>query len=390
MPSDATAAPLRRNRSLWLCFAVTMVAVGNVSGVSPAFPRMVEVFAISRAEVGWLVTAYSVPGIVSAPVIGVLADRWGYKRVLVPAILTFSVAGASCALVRDFGLLLALRAVQGMAAAPLVGLSITIISALYDGPTRNRLIGYNSTALSVGTAVYPLLGGALATLAWYWPFAMPLLATPVGLGVALGLRVPDGGGAPPTWADYRSVAQAALRDRRIRGLLALNAGFFTLLFGIVFTYVPELLEAQFQASSAAGGLVLAALSVGAGVASTQLGRLAARTTLPRILAGSFVGLALALAAMPWAPSPGAVAGCGVLFGGAQGVNQPAQHSHLSALAPDASRGVVLSINMTVLRVGQGGGPLVAGAVLAWGGLTWMFVAGAVWALGLAGLALWSL
>jgi predicted MFS family arabinose efflux permease len=94
--------------------------------------------------------------------------------------------------------------------------------------------------------------------------------------------------------------------------------------------------------------------------------------------------------MPWAPSPVAVAGCGGLFGVAQGFNQPAQHSHLSALAPDASRGVVLSINMTVLRVGQGGGPLVAGAVLAWGGLTWMFVAGAVWAVVLAGLAAWSL
>ena len=366
-----------------------MVAVGNVSGVSPAFPQMVEVFGISRAQVGWLVTAYSLPGIASAPVIGVLADRWGYKRVLVPTILAFSVAGTACAFARDFEVLLALRALQGMAAAPLVGLSITIIGTLYDGPTRNQLIGYNSTALSVGTAVYPLLGGGLAAIAWYWPFAMPLLATPVGLAVAVGMKSPDGGGTVD-WEAYRTAARAALGDRRIVGLLLLNAGFFTLLFGVVFTYVPELLSTRFGTASTAGGLVLASLSVGSGLAATQLGRVASAVSLRQILVLSFVGLAGALALMAWAPSAGAVGGCGFLFGVAQGFNQPAQHSHLSAQAPAASRGVVLSLNGTVLRVGQAGGPLVAGAVLAWGGLTWTFVAGAVWALVLAGYAVWTL
>lgn len=386
--SDVSTRPLH-DRSLWLCFAVTMVAVGNVSGVSPAFPQMVEVFDISRVQVGWLVTAYSLPGIASAPVIGVLADRWGTKRVLVPTILVFSAAGTACALARDFELLLALRVVQGMAAAPLVGLSITIIGTLYDGPTRHQLIGYNSTALSVGTAVYPLLGGALAAVAWYWPFAMPLLATPVALAVAVGMKDPEAA-APMDWAAYRAAAQRTLADRRIVGLLVLNAGFFTLLFGVVFTYVPELLDARFGAPSTAGGLVLASLSVGSGLAATQLGRLTTWASLPRLLAYSFVGLAGALVLMPWAPSALLVGGCGFLFGLAQGINQPAQHSHLSTLAPETSRAVVLSLNGTVLRVGQAGGPLVAGAVLASGGLTIMFVVAAAWALVLAVFALWVL
>ena len=378
-----------QDRSLWLCFAVTMVAVGNVSGVSPAFPQMVDVFGISRAQVGWLVTAYSLPGILSAPVIGVLADRWGTKRVLVPSVLLFSAAGTACAFARDFGLLLGLRALQGMAAAPLVGLSITIIGTLYEGRARNRLIGYNSTALSVGTALYPLLGGGLAAIAWYWPFAMPILATPVGLAVALWMKVPD---ATTTmgWGTYRNAVQAALGDRRILALLLLNAGFFTLLFGVVFTYVPELLSTRFGAPSITSGLVLTSLSVGSGLAATQLGRLTTWASLSRLLVGSFVGLALALALMPWVSSSLAVGGCGALFGLAQGINQPAQHSHLSALAPEASRAVVLSLNGTVLRVGQAGGPLVAGMVLAGGGLTAVFAVAAVWALALAVGAFWAL
>jgi len=201
----------------------------------------------------------------------------------VPTILAFSLAGTACAFARDFEVLLGLRAIQGMAAAPLVGLSITIIGTLYDGPTRNQLIGYNSTALSVGTAVYPLLGGALAAVAWYWPFAMPLLALPVGLAVAIGMDEPDGGGTVD-WAAYRAAARAALGDRRIVGLLLLNAGFFTLLFGVVFTYVPELLSTRFAAPSTAGGLVLASLSVGSGLAATQLGRVTLWLSLPRLLA----------------------------------------------------------------------------------------------------------
>jgi predicted MFS family arabinose efflux permease len=377
------------DRSLWLCFAVTMVAVGNVSGVAPAFPQMVDVFGISRAEVGWLVTAYSLPGIVSAPFIGVLADRWGRKRVLVPTVLVFGVAGAACALARDFSVLLGLRAVQGLMAAPLVGLSITIIGDLYDGSDRNAAIGYNATALSVGTTLYPAVGGALATLAWYWPFALPLLALPVGLAVAVGLPAARPA-STSTWTDYQSTARRALSDRRILGLLGLNAGFFVLLFGVLFTYLPELMDVRFGTPSAVGGLVLATLSVASGLAATQLGRLSDAVPLARLVQGSFAVLGVALLLMPWAPSAVVVAACAFLFGLAQGINQPALQSRLSALSPDASRGIVLTLNGTVLRVGQAAGPLLAGLLLTWSGLTAVFVAGAAGALLLAGVALWVL
>jgi MFS family permease len=75
--STEPAAPVYTDRALWLLFAVTMVAVGNVSSVSPAFPQMVDALGITRAEVAWVVTAYALPGILSAPLAGVLADRIG-------------------------------------------------------------------------------------------------------------------------------------------------------------------------------------------------------------------------------------------------------------------------------------------------------------------------
>lgn len=47
------------------------MAVGNVSSVSPAFPQIVRELGVSRQRVGWLVTAYSLPGVALAPVFGV-------------------------------------------------------------------------------------------------------------------------------------------------------------------------------------------------------------------------------------------------------------------------------------------------------------------------------
>ena len=87
--SSSDISPLA-DLDLWLLFAVTLVGVGNVSSVSPAFPQVVEVFGISRVQVGWVVTAYSLPGILSAPLAGIGADRLGRKRVLVPRYLSLA------------------------------------------------------------------------------------------------------------------------------------------------------------------------------------------------------------------------------------------------------------------------------------------------------------
>jgi MFS family permease len=383
--ADDAAAPTApyRHPSLWLLFAVTLVAVGNVSSVAPAFPRVVDVFGVSRVQVGWVVTAYSLPGILSAPVAGVLADRYGRKRVLVPALVAFGLAGSACALARSFPALLALRALQGTAAAPLVGLAVTIIGDRYDGTARTAAIGYNATALNVGTAAYPAVGGALAALAWFWPFALPGLALPVAAAVAWGLEPPPIARAQ-TLADYLAVARRRLADGRVLGVLAINFGVYVLLFGAFLTYVPELLDARFGAPPPVAGGVLALASVSSGLTATQLGRLSTVVPKRRLVQGSLLINAGALAALPWAPAPWAVGAASLVSGVAQGLNQPALQTRLTELASDASRGVILSLNGMVLRLGQAVGPLLLGGALALGGLDALFVAAGGIALGVGG------
>jgi ACDE family multidrug resistance protein len=386
--APTTSAP-HRDPDLWLLFAVTLVAVGNVSSVAPAFPQVVEAFGISRVQVGWVVTAYSLPGILSAPLAGVLADRLGRKRVLVPTLLVFGVAGGACALARSFPVLLALRVVQGAAAAPLVGLAVTLIGDRYEGPARATAIGYNATALNVGTATYPALGGALAAAAWFWPFALPLLALPVGAAVAWKLDAPSVDRAP-TLADYLDVARDRLTDRRVLGLLGVNLGVFVLIFGAFLTYVPELLDERFGSPPVVAGVVLALASVSSGLVATQLGRLSTVVSEGRLIQGSLVIDGVALALMPLAPAPWGVGAASLLFGVAQGLNQPALQTRLTELASDASRGILLSLNGMILRLGQAIGPLLLGGALMLGGIGAVFYAAGGLALLVAGGAVLAL
>lgn len=381
-PSDpvraSSGASLLADLDLWLLFAVTLVGVGNVSSVSPAFPQVVEVFGISRVQVGWVVTAYSLPGILSAPLAGMGADRLGRKRVLVPTLFVFGLAGGACALARSFPVLLGLRAVQGLAAAPLVGLAVTIIGDRYDGATRATAVGYNATALNVGTAAYPAVGGALAAIAWYVPFALPLLALPVGAAVAWKLETPavDEAANGQSFRDYLTMVGERLRDRRIAGLLAVNFGIFLLIFGAFLTYLPELLDARFGASSLTAGGVLAAASVSSALVATQLGRLTAWVAPRRLIQASLVIDGVALALMPLAPGAWGVGAASLLYGVAQGLNQPALQTRLAELSSEASRGVLLSLNGMILRLGQAVGPLLLGFALVVGPIEAVFYAAA--------------
>lgn len=398
MPSSETSAsagpfvasPIR-DEDLWLLFAVTLVAVGNVSSVAPAFPQVVEVFGLSQIQVGWIVTAYSLPGIVSAPLSGVLADRVGRKRVLVPTLLVFGLAGGACALARTFSLLLLLRVFQGAAAAPLVGLAVTMIGDRYEGRTRATAIGYNASVLNVGTAAYPAIGGGLAALTWYWPFALPLLAIPVGLTLAARLSSPPLDRAS-TLSKYLGVARRQLTDRRVAGLLGINLGIYILIFGGLLTYLPTLLDLRFGAPAPVAGGVIAVGSVASGVVASQIGRIRGAVSERRLIQGSLVLDAVALALMPIIPTVWGVGGASLLFGAAQGLNQPALQTRLTELASDASRGIVLSLNGMVLRLAQAIGPFLLGSALIVGGIEAIFYAAAVAALVIGGgavVVLWS-
>ena len=178
-------------KNMIIIFGVTLVAVMGISSITPAFPGIIKYFGISTQEVGLLIAAFTLPGIFLTPVTGILADRFGRKLVLIPALFVFGIAGFLCSFMNDFHWLLFFLFVEGIGASGLSSINITLIGDLYSGEKRTALMGYNASILSIGTAAYPALGGFIAAFGWRYVFYLPLLAIPLGFFVLYGLNNPE-------------------------------------------------------------------------------------------------------------------------------------------------------------------------------------------------------
>ncbi len=99
--------------------------------VVTALPAIHAGLGGSVATLEWTVNAYTLPfaaGIISAAALG---DRFGRRRMYVTGLLIFTAASAACALAPDAGALIAARAIQGLGAALVTPLSLTILAAVF-------------------------------------------------------------------------------------------------------------------------------------------------------------------------------------------------------------------------------------------------------------------
>ena len=228
-------------------------------------------------------------------------------------------------------------------------------------------MGYNASVLSVGTALYPSLGGALALLGWYVPFALPI----VGLGVALAVlfrldsvevKQRAGLGA------YLGAALAGMKNRKVMGLYLISILTFIVLYGAYMTFIPLHLASRFQSSAPAIGLIMSVGSLSTALTASRL-RVLNRLLAPeRLITLAFALYALSFLAIPWAPGHWFVAFPVALFGVAQGMNYPVVMSLLAGRASTEHRAIFMSVNGMVLRVGQTLGPLIMAGVAAVGGI----------------------
>jgi len=373
---------LGRDSRLYVIFGITLIGVMGVAAIAPAFPAIAEQLRLSPRQTGLLITVFTVPGIVMAPSLGMLADRFGRRRIIIPSLLLFALAGCACAFIPTFEVLLVLRIVQGSGASALTSMSVTLIGDLYSGERQSAAIGYNASVLSVGTAVYPALGGVLAGISWQLPFLLSALALPVGAAVAL-LIPPTGRGHDHSQShnqDRKSSAGGQLRQvlRHAAGsgilvLFGLGLLQFILLYGAYMSYVPFLLSDRFGASSGTTGAVMATMSLATALMASQNRRVTAGMSLALRLSAAFVLIGGALALFVLLPRLLLIPLAAVLYGFGQGIIIPAVQGTIATRTPLELRASTITVNAMAIRIGQTVGPLTAGALYAGLGLNWTFL-----------------
>lgn len=375
---------LRIEKNVIIIFGITLIAVMGISSITPAFPGIIRYFGISTQQVGWLIAAFTLPGVFLTPVTGILADRLGRKLVLVPSLFIFAIAGFLCSFTRDFHSLLLFLFLEGIGAAGLSSINITLIGDLYSGDKRTALMGYNASILSIGTAAYPALGGFIAALGWQYIFYLPLLAIPLGIFVIFGLTNPEPKDHRKMSEYFRQIWEK-INQRSVWGLFLVNMLVFVLLYGAYLTYFPILLSERLNATSVHIGLTMSVMSLVTAAASSQLGRINKRFRSKTILKSGigfyFLSMFLLTISQSWAQVVASV----VIFGIGHGLLVPSIQNLLVGFASIKERAAFMSVSSMVLRVGQTIGPLLIGVFYSVGGLQGSFVAGAVVAMMMFGV-----
>lgn len=374
-----------RSRTVQVVLLSTVLAPLGVPLVAPALPVVRDAFGVGDAAASLLVSTYFLTGIVLSPSIGMLADRVGRRRVLVPSLVVFSLAGGAMAVAPTFEVLVGLRVVQGTAAAGIFITTVTLVGDVFDGARRNAVLGVNNAALSAGAALFPVVGGALAAVAWNAPFAVYLVALPIALFAAWTL--PE----PTAEADQEGMAylRGALRSVAGRGaVVPYGAAFLTevLLFGAIITGLPFHLTATYALAPVFVGMVLTAAEATSTVVSTQNGRFARYLSNGHLVALGFACYGVGLLGVWLAPGPVGIALAVGVFGAGLGLSMPAVDAAISDLVPTRHRGGALSLRNSLTFLGRATGPVAFTGLAALMGYGTLLLVGAGVALGGAAVA----
>src|SRR6202035_2049615 len=170
--------------------AYFMVALDTLVVVT-ALPSIHRSLGGNVGTLQWTVNAYVLAfgaGIITAAALG---DLIGRRRMYLLGLSVFTVASAACALAPDVGALIACRAVEGVGAAIIMPLGLTLLTSAFPAERRGAVIGIWGGVAGLAVAAGPLVGGAVTQgLVWHWIFWVNV---PVGLLALAGswLRLPD-------------------------------------------------------------------------------------------------------------------------------------------------------------------------------------------------------
>lgn len=255
-------------------------------------------------------------------------------------------------------------------------LNVTLIGDLYDGRRRGEIMGYNASILSTGTALYPAIGGALAMAGWQFPFLLSLLALPTALLAWLWLKNPEPK-KNQNFLTYLKNTWKNINRKTVWGIFIINVLLFFILYGSFLSFFPQLMKERFDASAIFIGAIMSGFSVITAITASQKKHI---NNLLGIKPQIYISLILYVISMLliaiskewWQLFFPLVA-----FGLAQGMLIPLVQTLLVGFAPLNERAGFMSINSTVLRLGQSIGPVFIGLFYAFGGVTFSFIGGAV-------------
>ena len=160
------------------CFALFMAMLDNLV-VNVALPTMQRDLDASTSQLQWIVSAYTLVFASLQITGGGLGDRFGRKKWFMIGITLFTATSFAAAFVNSTEALILMRALQGLGAALIMPLSLSLISAAFPPEERGKALGLWSAISVSSIALGPVIGGAIVEyFTWHWIF---LINVPIGI-----------------------------------------------------------------------------------------------------------------------------------------------------------------------------------------------------------------
>ena len=227
--SNTTPSPFHQPMAVWAVAFACVISFMGIGLVYPILPALRVKLHATPSQVELLFTSYLVVTAVAMLVTGWVSSRIGAKRTLVAGLVLIVIFSALAGHSAGISQIVWFRAGWGLGNALFIATSLAVIVASASGGFAGAIILYE-TALGVGIALGPLLGGELGAISWRGPFFGVTVLMAISLIATLVLV-----GKTPTPAHRQSITEP-LRALRHRGLLTMgltalcyNWGFFTVL-----------------------------------------------------------------------------------------------------------------------------------------------------------------
>ncbi|ODU01819.1 MAG: MFS transporter [Thiobacillus sp. SCN 63-1177] len=326
---------------------------------TPVLPLFAQSLNATPAEIGWIVMASTIPGVLISYPAGALSDHLGTRRVLLASLVVFATAPFLYLVIETAWQLMAVRFYHGFATAIFGTVASAAIAERYTADRAARLSTYSSVTI-VGRSIAPFLGGTLISLASFGAvYIACAIAGVLALGVGLLLEGHDQKSAaklelPHFWSSLRTV----LRDRGIMLVSAVEAAQY-LVFGAIEAFLA-LYASSLGIPAWQIGIILGVQLLSIVFAKPLMGKVSDRVGRRRvILPGLLIGAA-SVVLLPVFPNVIGLSVLSLAFGLGFATVTSSTAALVADLTKDGRFGSSMGVLRTVMDVGQSIGPVLTG------------------------------
>lgn len=364
---------MKNRLALFVILASATLTVMAGAIIAPVINIMKDSLGVDQTKIGLIITTHALFIAIFSPIIGSIIDKIGTKKPFVFGLLLYGISGGVGLFIESFSILIASRAILGIAVAFILTPITVMILNLYEGHERNKVMGWRGSANSFGGVFWMLIAGALGGISWHLPFGLYLLG--IVLGILAIFTVPE------TYKEKNgsgttSIFKVLSKSPVIILMYSLIFWAMMLLYMLII-FLPQLLETMDVTDPFHISIFLMIAPLVGGVVSLNYGRIKRYLDYKKIFFVVLFAWTIGYISISQFPSVFVIMLSIGFFGVAMGMSMPAGMVLLGESVEMQYRGRVVSYLGTFGFIGQFVSPIIFGPISLRFGLESVFLAAGI-------------